>query len=304
MRCPFSYALPLCLVLATAVTTARADTSPVAPAPAILMPAPKSSLVKILVMDIAAAGLDASIVENISGLVAVLLTEDVRLDVLSGADIKQMAALEGEKQALGCTNDASCLADVAGAMGAGLIIYGNGGQLGTLLNINLNVFDAIQARSVGRVALQAKSLEELPEKLRPAILQLIAKAIGAPAPTTAPTTATATATATATTVEAPRGPSVLPVVGIVSGSLLAVLGIGGVVVGALPAADLAQAEDDFLASKGDDAARRRALSNARDVREEWYDNNLAPGLLVGGVAVGVVGLALVGVSALMMEGGE
>ena len=59
-------------------------------------------------MDIAAAGLDASIVENISGLVAVLLTEDVRLDVLSGADIKQMAALEGEKQALGCTNDASC----------------------------------------------------------------------------------------------------------------------------------------------------------------------------------------------------
>ena len=280
--------LPLAFVVAAVVSLVAR------PAEAAEDPAAEKPKTKVLVMDIAAAGLDASTVENITGLVAVILTEDTRLDVLSGSDVKQMAALEGERQAMGCTNDASCLADIAGAMGAGLIVYGNGGKLGTLLNLNLNLFDATQARSVGRVAVQAKSLEELPEKLKPALAQLIANGIGAP-----------TIVAAAPIVE-PEGPSMLPIAAIGGGAVVAVVGVVLVVVGALPAGDVATAEDEFKTAiaNGDADAQGAALVEAQGVRASWYDNGLAPGLMVSGVVAGVVGVALVGVGVAMMGGGE
>src|SRR5690349_5255837 len=228
MRAPFSFVVAPVIASFLVVSVARAqDASAPAAAAAASAATPaaapaKAEKVKILVMDIAAAGLDASTVENITGLSAVILADDRRLDVLSGSDVKQMAALEGEKQAMGCTNDASCLAEVAGAMGAGLIVYGNGGKLGTLLNINLNLFDAAQARSVGRVAIQAKSLEELPEKLRPALQQLVASAIGPSDVSSAPPPAAS-------------GGSMMPMVLIGGGAVGALAGVALVVVGALPA---------------------------------------------------------------------
>lgn len=286
MRSPFVIASFLVVTATTATSAGAQDAA--APAPPAASPAPapaKPERVKILVMDIAAAGLDESTVENITGLSAVILADDRRLDVLSGSDVKQMAALEGEKQAMGCTNDASCLAEVAGAMGAGLIIYGNGGKLGTLLNINLNLFDAAQARSVGRVAIQAKSLEELPEKLRPALQQLVAGAIG-PADVVAPPTS------------ASSGGSVMPMVLIGGGAVVAVTGVVLAVVGALPAGDIATAESDF---KAGDAT---ALARASEVRADWYDNGLAPGLLAAGALFGVVGVGAAAAGVMMMGGAE
>jgi hypothetical protein len=244
-------------------------------------PPPK---LKVLVMDVAAAGLDAATIENITGLVAVILTEDTRLDVLSGADVKQMVALEGDKAAMGCASDASCLADVAGAMGAGLIVYGNGGQLGTLLNLNLNLFDAGQAKSVGRVAVQAKSLEELPDKLRPAVVQLITNGIGS--------------RASESLAAGTPGPSMLPMAALASGGLLAVIGGAVIVVGVLPATQIADAEQSYV--NGDASA----LDVARALHSDWYDNALAPGLIVGGAVAAVAGTVLAVVGVTWMGGGE
>lgn len=290
MRSPFASFLLVAVTIAGVVAgPARAQEPKPAP-----VAAAAPAKVKVLVMDVAAAGLDASTVENITGLVAVILTEDTRLDVLSGADVKQMAALEGERQAMGCTSDASCLADIAGAMGAGLIVYGNGGKLGTLLNLNLNLFDAAQARSVGRVAIQAKSLEELPEKLKPALAQLIANGIGAPALVTPPPAPAAS------------GPGMLPIAAIGGGGALAVVGVVLAIVGALPAGDVAAAEEEFKAgvANGDADAQSVAIGKAQAVRASWYDNGLAPALLVSGVVAGVAGAALVGVGVAMMGGAE
>lgn len=279
------------VVVTQAIAQEPAPVAPgTAPGPAPAPAAASAEKVKILVMDIAAAGLDAATVENITGLSAVILADDRRLDVLSGADVKRMAELEGEKQALGCTNDASCLAEVAGAMGAGLVVYGNGGKLGTLLNINLNLFDAAQARSVGRVAVQAKSLEELPEKLRPALAQLVAAALGTPS----------------TYVEAPpveKGPNMLPWIAIGGGAVVAVGGGIALVVGIGPAGDIAAAEDAFK-SAPDATGRQAALTQAQAVRADWYDNGLAPGLVIGGTVGALVGLGLVGVGVALMGGGE
>src|SRR3712207_6923041 len=43
--------------------------------------------------------------------------------------------LEAAKQSVGCADDSSCLADVAGAMGAELVVFGAAGKLGTLYNL-------------------------------------------------------------------------------------------------------------------------------------------------------------------------
>src|SRR5690242_2520281 len=95
--------------------------------------------IRTLVMDLKPNGIDVDTVETINGLIPVVLDENDQLDVLSGADVKQLIALEAQKQSVGCTDDSSCLADVAGALGAELVVFGNAGKLGTLFNLNINL---------------------------------------------------------------------------------------------------------------------------------------------------------------------
>jgi hypothetical protein len=230
---------------------------------------------RALVMDLKSNGVENDTVETIAGLIAVTLSQNPRLDVLSGADVRQLIALEGEKQSLGCADDSSCLADVAGAMGAQLIVFGNAGRLGTLLNINLNLFDATEARSVGRVAVQAKNLEELPERLRPALDQLMAKALanapGAPVITQAPPSS---------------GPGVVPWLVVGGGAVSTTLGVVGLVLaGGNAAAVSAGAQGDFA----NPVKRAQVLKAAQDAQAA-YANGTVTGEFAGGLALTVVGL--------------
>lgn len=51
---------------------------------------------------------------------------------------------------MGC-GDSSCLAEIAGAMGAEFVVFGDVGKLGETFVINLNLFDNNAVRpSVGR----------------------------------------------------------------------------------------------------------------------------------------------------------
>lgn len=93
--------------------------------------------------------------------------------VLSGEDLRNLAKLEGDKQEAGCAGDESCLADLAGALDARLVVSGFAGRLGSLIVVNLSLFDAHTAESHGRASVEAESLEELPKKLGPAVDELI-----------------------------------------------------------------------------------------------------------------------------------
>ncbi len=90
----------------------------------------------------------------------------------------------------------------------------------------------------------------------------------------------------------------LPWIAIGGGAALAWAASSAVVVGALPAGDVAAAETEF---KGGDAT---ALARAQEVRADWYDNGLAPGLLVAGTVGLVLGAGLAGVGVALMGGGE
>ena len=53
----------------------------------------------------------------------------------------------------------SCLAELAGAMGARLVLFGDLGKLGDTTVVSLNLFLSDQAQSAGRETVRVKSLD-------------------------------------------------------------------------------------------------------------------------------------------------
>jgi len=271
------------------IASADAAAAPAAPANAVTPAAPTKT--RVLVLDLkASGGVQPDVVENITGLTAAILSEDERLEVLAGPDLRQMMALEGQKVALGCADDTSCVAEVAGALGAKLVVFGNVGYLGSLLNFNVTLYDQEQGRNVGRRSAQAKGLEEVPTALRPALAALMAAAIGAPTTTTTTTAPSA----------ASNSGSIVPWV--VTGTGAAVL-VGGAIMLAVGVAPFMQVSDEEAKFRNGDAA---ALDRAADIQAQWYDDGLAPLLTtIGAIGVGVGSVATgAGIAWAMTAGGE
>lgn len=126
---------------------------------------------RALVLDLQGEAVSEETRKSITGLVVVKLTKDPRLDVVSGQEIKGMANLAADKQAAGC--DDACLAEIAGAMDARLIVSGFVGKLGSLTVVNLSLFDATKARAVGRSTIEAESIEEVSGKLDKALDEML-----------------------------------------------------------------------------------------------------------------------------------
>ena len=283
--------------LLLAAPAAAQDAPPTTPPAAAPAPQPPKKI-RTLVMDLKSNGVDADTVETISGLIAVTLDGDARLEVLSGADVRQMIELESQKQAMGCADDSSCLADVAGALGAELVVFGAAGKLGRLYNLNINLFDSSQSRSVGRVAVQAGSVEELPQQLRPALQQLVRKALAARSPDgVAPTedvddTARTDAIDTPPPAAASTGPGALPFVVAGVGAGVFVLGVVGLAGSFLPGLAITNAEGVYNDPARPAADRADALEEAQALHAQW--GVLAPVLFVVGGATTLLGLAGVG----------
>lgn len=110
-------------------------------------------------------------------LITVELSEDRRLAVISSTDVREVVALEAEKQAIGCESSASCLAEVADAMGARFVVFGQLGKLGSVYLLSLHLFDSESAAAAGRVVVKGESLEDLVAKTEGAIQQLVGRAV-------------------------------------------------------------------------------------------------------------------------------
>jgi len=94
-------------------------------------------------------------------------------EVLSTRDIERLVALESEKQLLGCTDSTACLAEVAGAMGARLVIFGELGSLDDQLLLTLNLYDANHAKSVARQIVRGPTLTAVADGIDDAIRLLV-----------------------------------------------------------------------------------------------------------------------------------
>lgn len=125
--------------------------------------------------------------ENLSGDLSRTLTELVtaRIDevsnyrTVSGTEIQKLVELEGEKSALGC-DDSSCLAEVAGAMGASRVVFGRLSKLGNTLVLQLGLYDADKAEAVARKTLKAKDLDAIAASLDATVDELVGVSVEEP----------------------------------------------------------------------------------------------------------------------------
>jgi hypothetical protein len=133
----------------------------------------------VLVLDLKASNTDPETTNLITELVAVSLQKRAVFDVLTSSDVRDVVAIESDRQALGCDEgSASCLAEVAGAMGADLVVTGTVGQLGSATLVTLNLFDSSAARSRGREELQVQDLATIRPEIDRAVGRLVSEFTG------------------------------------------------------------------------------------------------------------------------------
>lgn len=122
------------------------------------------------------AALDRQAAATLTQLAAVAASEVPGTDVLSSRDIEEIVALEADKQLIGCTDESACLAEVAGALGARFVVFSQLGQLDETLVLTLNLFDADQAKSVGRTTVEGETVSALGGQVGDAVRTLVGEA--------------------------------------------------------------------------------------------------------------------------------
>lgn len=134
---------------------------------------------QILVMELESdKSVEPGIARTLTDLITTHVSQATGFQALSSADLENLVALEGEKQAMGCDTSTACLSDIAGALGARFVVFGRVSTLGDLLVVNLSLIDAERAAPVKRSALQADNLEEVGGRIREAVDPLLDEARG------------------------------------------------------------------------------------------------------------------------------
>lgn len=152
---------------AAPATTAQATAPPPPPvAAAVDVAAPR-----ILVMVPTGETVGAEVRRAIASTLTVELGKTGRFTALSSSELSQLADLEADKQAVGC-DSSSCLGEIAGALGARWVVFGDATQLGELMVVNLSLFDVERASSVRRTSFEVRSQEEIPARARTAAATL------------------------------------------------------------------------------------------------------------------------------------
>lgn len=226
---------------------------------------------RILLLDFKpSGGVEPDVVENITGLSAAILSEDDRLEVLAGPDLRAMIDLQAQQDELACGGDnaQSCIAGIADALAAKYVVVGNVGYLGSALNLNLVLFEQQSGRNVGRRAVQAQDLSELSKALRAPLQGLVDDALGAR--------------------EVRDSGLPLGLALVVGGGVGLGLGAVALAASALPGVAIAGEEQQY---RDGDAS---ALTRAKALQHDWFDSHAATGLAVAG---GVLVLAGAGVLA-------
>lgn len=291
-------ALPLVVVI-SAHNTARAGApvyippSALEPAPPPPPPQPEPQRYRLLVLDLKAVDVDKNTVATLQGFVTTNLSFYEELDVISGQDVKSMVELEADRATMGCSEDASCLADIADALGAQLVVFGNCGKLDSDLVINLNLFDSVKAQSLGRVVVQAPDAKQLAKKLKPKMHELVGRFYKAKGLTLAPLPQEKPEPVA---VAAPGDPGPWPWVTVGTGVVLLAGGTAAAIFGYLPLAEfqakrreVEALESQFAASSDpdvvNDAANRH--TEMRNARTQW--NNLGVYLFDAGIPAASIG---------------
>ncbi len=249
---------------------------------------PPATRKSVLVLDLKANNIAEETVAAITSFVTVEVAKHAQLKVLSGDDVKRMLQVEEQKQLLHCENDAGCMAELGGALGADLAVHGQVGRLEKRLLVTLTLVDLSRAQALSRVTVKADSLDALPEALEPAVVELMAPVFGdGPA---------ATPTAKVHVDSAEQGGNSWPWLLAGGGAVLVVAGSAMTIVGLLQRqafvdgkSALVERESDLGSdpSSEDIGATADLWSETETAREAW--NSWGAALVGGGAPLAILG---------------
>lgn len=140
--------------------------------PTVASPAPEKR--RVLVLDFIADGVDEPTTRTLTAIVANAFARGEGYLVTSGSDLRAAIDVESSRQAMACADD-NCLADLAGALGAELVVSGSVGKLGELLVVTVSLYDAALQASVAKRKVEDKDLAALSPKLDAAVDDLLGR---------------------------------------------------------------------------------------------------------------------------------
>ena len=134
--------------------------------------------IRTVMLELKGNKVDQETVNIVTSLVTAELSKFEQLELITSKDMQNMAKLEAEKQTMGCNDDSSCLVELAGALGARLVIFGDVGMLGPNIMMGLSLFDSQQAKAVSRVNVRTQDLGD-PDKIEASMEGFIAPVLAA-----------------------------------------------------------------------------------------------------------------------------
>jgi len=137
---------------------------------------PKERALRVAVYALENTGVDARVARLVDRFLLVELRKLSGVSVLGMEEIQQMLDHEAQKQVMGCSEDESCLADIAGSLGVDELVTGSVARVGDEHVIGLRRIDQKNAGVLGNVSkrLVATNGEELLAALGPVVEELYA----------------------------------------------------------------------------------------------------------------------------------
>jgi len=114
--------------------------------------APAQEARKLAVLDLKVeGGADAAVGSQLTARISELLGKRPGLTVMAPDDVRAVLEHESAKQLVGCDDD-GCLAEIAGALGADVVVTGRVGKLDDAYALSVTAIDARSARALARVS--------------------------------------------------------------------------------------------------------------------------------------------------------
>lgn len=133
----------------------------------------------LAVLDVQPLGAPPESATALSEAVTQELTRRGFFEVVSSRDIQTLLGLERQRQLLGCADEAaSCIAEVAGALGSRFVLSSTLTRLGDALQLSVQMLDTQKGQPVARGVRLARDVDGLVAQLP----VLLAEATGTPLP--------------------------------------------------------------------------------------------------------------------------